>query len=76
MYARFNSFSLKCDVRSYIGERRRWIDAPTKHAAHRAKFAPSSQEIMPFSLSGASQTPMRARGRFILLSAGELGGHT
>ena len=28
------------------------------------------------SLSGASQTPMRARGRFILLSAGELGGHT
>jgi hypothetical protein len=29
-----------------------------------------------FSLSGASQTPMRARGRFILLSAGELGGHT
>jgi primase-polymerase (primpol)-like protein len=30
----------------------------------------------PFSLSGASQTPMRARGRFILLTAGEVGGHT
>jgi hypothetical protein len=28
------------------------------------------------SLSGASQTPIRARGRFILLPAGEVGGHT
>ena len=56
-----------------------------EQAAHAAAFrkvlirteAGLRQEDLPrFSLSGASQTLMRARGRFILLSAGELGGHT
>ena len=33
-------------------------------------------EDQPRPLSGASQTPMRARGRLILPRPGELGGHT
>jgi hypothetical protein len=43
---------------------------------HKVQDQVGLHPFTPFSLSGASQTPMRARGRFILLTAGEVGGHT